>query len=233
MKYSAKKQSCSGFTIIEVIIVLAIAGLILLVIFLAIPALQRHARNNARKTDVIALAASIAEFRNNHSGQVPIRNGEFAQVVQATNMGYYNQEVDTYTRGSFGVWSCSHVNHCTATTSANLGYSSILLLPNNPHIPDPPSFFAILPRPSSSSPPFLRDDTLIITYGHKCSQTVPAGGVIPVIYVDSGGARVAVGPSWIASQPNGLPFWTGNKRHIALIWVIETAGDNKVGCLDV
>jgi prepilin-type N-terminal cleavage/methylation domain-containing protein len=35
----------TGFTIIEVMIVLAIAGLILLIVFLAVPALEREARN--------------------------------------------------------------------------------------------------------------------------------------------------------------------------------------------
>ena len=35
-----KKSDKDGFTIIEVMIVLAIAGLILLIVFLAVPALQ-------------------------------------------------------------------------------------------------------------------------------------------------------------------------------------------------
>lgn len=35
------KNSPRGFTIVEVMIVLAIAGLIMLIVFLAIPALQR------------------------------------------------------------------------------------------------------------------------------------------------------------------------------------------------
>ena len=48
-----------GFTIIEVMIVLAIAGLILLIIFLAVPALQRNVRNTQRKTDVTAIAAAV------------------------------------------------------------------------------------------------------------------------------------------------------------------------------
>ena len=34
----------SGFTIVEVMIVLAIAGLILAIVFIAVPALQRNAR---------------------------------------------------------------------------------------------------------------------------------------------------------------------------------------------
>ena len=41
-----------GFTIIEVVLVLAIAALIFLMIFIALPALQRSQRDTARKNDV-------------------------------------------------------------------------------------------------------------------------------------------------------------------------------------
>ena len=51
MLQNLKKRN-QGFTIIEVMIVLAIAGLIMLIVFLAVPALQRNQRNTARKQDV-------------------------------------------------------------------------------------------------------------------------------------------------------------------------------------
>jgi prepilin-type N-terminal cleavage/methylation domain-containing protein len=60
-----------GFTIIEVLIVLAIAGLILLIVFLAVPALQRNARNQQRKTDAAAILAAVSEFQDNNNGQQP------------------------------------------------------------------------------------------------------------------------------------------------------------------
>src|SRR5277367_3106643 len=60
-----------GFTIIEVMIVLAIAGLILLIVFLAVPALQRNARNTQRKNDVAAILAAVSEFTNNNNGAFP------------------------------------------------------------------------------------------------------------------------------------------------------------------
>ena len=41
-----------GFTIIEVVLVLAIAGLIFLMIFIAFPALQRGQRNTQRRRDL-------------------------------------------------------------------------------------------------------------------------------------------------------------------------------------
>lgn len=63
------KKDNKGFTIIEVLIVLAIAGLIMLIVFLAVPALQRNQRNNARNSDASRISASISECLANRNGQ--------------------------------------------------------------------------------------------------------------------------------------------------------------------
>lgn len=68
-KYRQKREQ--GFTIIEVLIVLAIAGLIMLVVFLAIPALQRNSRNNQRTTDVANLLGGVGEYVSNNNGALP------------------------------------------------------------------------------------------------------------------------------------------------------------------
>ena len=52
---SQHSRQSSGFTIIEVLIVLAIGGIILLMIFEAIPALQRGSRNSQRKQEVSSI----------------------------------------------------------------------------------------------------------------------------------------------------------------------------------
>lgn len=70
MKSKLQKQE-KGFTIIEVLIVLAIAGLIILIVFLAVPALQRNSRNTQRKTDVAALGGALTETINNTNGTIP------------------------------------------------------------------------------------------------------------------------------------------------------------------
>lgn len=48
-----------GFTIIEVVLVLAIAGLIFVMIFIALPSLQRSQRDTARKKDIDRFLAAI------------------------------------------------------------------------------------------------------------------------------------------------------------------------------
>ena len=66
-----KSGQNKGFTIIEVLIVLAIAGLIMLIVFLAVPALNRNARNTQRRDDVAALMAMFAETLNNNNASQP------------------------------------------------------------------------------------------------------------------------------------------------------------------
>lgn len=58
-----------GFTIIEVVLVLAIAGLIFLIVFLALPALQRSQRDTARKNSLSQIVAALHNFRANNQNQ--------------------------------------------------------------------------------------------------------------------------------------------------------------------
>jgi prepilin-type N-terminal cleavage/methylation domain-containing protein len=66
MNNLSKKQK--GFTIIEVLIVLAIAGLIMVIVFLAVPALQRNSRNTQRTSDAARTAAAVNECLANNNG---------------------------------------------------------------------------------------------------------------------------------------------------------------------
>jgi prepilin-type N-terminal cleavage/methylation domain-containing protein len=75
MKKEYKQKREQGFTIIEVLIVLAIAALILLIVFLAVPALQRNARNTQRKSDAANIAAAIGNFAGNNNGALPTASG--------------------------------------------------------------------------------------------------------------------------------------------------------------
>ena len=73
-----------GFTIIEVLIVLAIAGLIMLIVFLAVPALQRHARNTQRRNDISGLLGGMSEYVNNNNGGIPATAGNLGAGTSAT-----------------------------------------------------------------------------------------------------------------------------------------------------
>ena len=63
-----------GFTIIEVVLVLAIAGLIFLMVFIALPALQRSQRNTQREDDLARVITAVNSFQSNNNGKVPFNS---------------------------------------------------------------------------------------------------------------------------------------------------------------
>ncbi|MCL2371202.1 type II secretion system GspH family protein [Candidatus Saccharibacteria bacterium] len=67
-----KKQ---GFTIIEVVLVLAIAGLIFLMVFLALPTLQRNQRDTQRRNELGRVASQVQQFMGNNQGRIPANDG--------------------------------------------------------------------------------------------------------------------------------------------------------------
>jgi prepilin-type N-terminal cleavage/methylation domain-containing protein len=79
-----KTKDQTGFTIIEVLIVLAIAGLILLVVFLAVPALNRNAHNNQYKTEAANLLSAYQEVSNNNGGSI-LTSSDQAAVLSSAN----------------------------------------------------------------------------------------------------------------------------------------------------
>jgi prepilin-type N-terminal cleavage/methylation domain-containing protein len=89
MLQKIQKRKEGGFTIIEVLIVLAIAGLIMLVVFLAVPALQRNSRNTQRKNDVSGLLGAVSEYVNNNGGALP-PGTDASAVTSLVKLGYYS-----------------------------------------------------------------------------------------------------------------------------------------------
>jgi prepilin-type N-terminal cleavage/methylation domain-containing protein len=67
----SQKSKQNGFTIIEVVLVLAIAALIFLMVFIALPALQRNQRDTQRKNDVNRAATALTNFTSNNRGAIP------------------------------------------------------------------------------------------------------------------------------------------------------------------
>jgi prepilin-type N-terminal cleavage/methylation domain-containing protein len=67
-KLLSKKE---GFTLIEIVLVLAIAGLILVVVFLAVGGANRANRDVQRTNEAGALAADIESYARNNNGTYP------------------------------------------------------------------------------------------------------------------------------------------------------------------
>ena len=75
-----KGESKKGFTIIEVVLVLAIAGLIFTMVFVALPALQRSQRDNARRDDMLSFISNVKKYQTNNRGALPKKDDSLAVV---------------------------------------------------------------------------------------------------------------------------------------------------------
>lgn len=99
-------QKEKGFTIIEVVLVLAIAGLIFLIVFLAVPALQRGQRDQARKSDVGRLVAAVQSYQSNKRNAIPwntshaLTDTNFVSQYLTNNSEFADPSADTYTWGA-------------------------------------------------------------------------------------------------------------------------------------
>ena len=72
---TTQQKRDQGFTIIEVVLVLAIAALIMLMVFIALPALQRNQRDTQRKNDISRLQSAINNYKSSSRGALPPSTG--------------------------------------------------------------------------------------------------------------------------------------------------------------
>lgn len=102
--------SREGFTIVETLITMAIAGLMLALIIMAIPALIRNGRNNQRKQDAAAILQAVSHYELNNSGSMPsacsftcTSGGNFLDPANSVaKLTYYDPSGIILTNGSAG-----------------------------------------------------------------------------------------------------------------------------------
>lgn len=104
------KPKTQGFTIIEVVLVLAIAGLIFLIVFLALPALQRSQRDTQRKNDLSRFMSQLTQYQSNHQGAIPTGTGVGAWdtnfvAAYLTNSGQTFNDPQTGTQYTVNVYT--------------------------------------------------------------------------------------------------------------------------------
>lgn len=83
------QQKNKGFTIIEVVLVLAIAGLIFLMVFVALPALQAGQRDTARKNDASTVLSAINTFVSGNRGAFPTTTQLTGSTAASGHTGFY------------------------------------------------------------------------------------------------------------------------------------------------
>lgn len=126
-----KKSQSEGFTIIEVMIVLAIAALILLIVFLAVPALQRNSRNTGRKSDVGRVASALNNWVSNNNGIVFTAGAGNANLTSVINdAGTLNQytlvAAGAVGANSFSVTTGTQVALPAGANNVNLGSMQVV-----------------------------------------------------------------------------------------------------------
>ncbi len=85
-----------GFTIIEVLIVIAIVGFLLVVILLVVPTLRTNQRNTDRKSMVNFVGSQLEEYAHNNSNTFPDSPWQFCDFIT----GYLSERAP-------GLGSCS------------------------------------------------------------------------------------------------------------------------------
>lgn len=127
MRKQSKSRKHPGFTIIEVVLVLAIAGLVFLMVFIALPAMQRGQRNAQRKNDISLIAAAMSNWRKHNFASVS-DNYSLAHDKSRGFCTFYKRyvgdEVADPTTGEAykaSLWQDQHVINCITGETIDRG----------------------------------------------------------------------------------------------------------------
>jgi prepilin-type N-terminal cleavage/methylation domain-containing protein len=144
-----RQKTQAGFTIIEILIVLAIAGLILTIVFIAVPQLQRNTRDNQRQNLVSRLSSELNTYSSNNQGVFPF-NGAGANWAACSSLAASQGCNDWYSR---------YIN-------------------NNVDIKEPKTGGSVSINMSTSTTlPAWAGGNVYISVGNKCSgESIASGG---------------------------------------------------------
>ena len=138
--YTNLKKVNEGFTIVETLIVLAIAALIITIILIAVPDLQRSGRNSNMLHDAQNVASAVQSFESNNQGSLPGIQTAFQQgstitigdptakpsqaTTTATVQGSTNVGFATLTSGNTGAVQWLTTSPTAVTVGVTSGYIS-------------------------------------------------------------------------------------------------------------
>jgi prepilin-type N-terminal cleavage/methylation domain-containing protein len=120
--FKPKTRDSKGFTLIEIVIVLAIAGLIFVIVFLAVQQAQKARRDTQRRADASRYLAAAEQYAGNNNGDYPTVNITATYLTNGggtfndpTTGSPYTVAVGTATPGAAGGLSASRNAQCAAT----------------------------------------------------------------------------------------------------------------------
>lgn len=147
MKTWLQNTKKNGFTIIEVTFALAICGLIMVTVFLAIPHVQRGVRDDHRRTIAANIEGAIVDYGRNNHGVLPLASdgttNYYGQICAGDMAGCWQDFVDRYIKDKIDVTDPSTGQPVISYTDFNndtngmrhgvpQGYSPSAVYPANP-----------------------------------------------------------------------------------------------------
>jgi prepilin-type N-terminal cleavage/methylation domain-containing protein len=100
-RFVRKNLLSKGFSIVEMMIVLSVAGTIMAATFMAFPAIQRNSRNGQRRNDVQAMLQAVSQYELNNSGNFPDSSSiAVTSLLQYSKLSFYSASDVTLTSGT-------------------------------------------------------------------------------------------------------------------------------------
>ncbi len=96
-------KSKKGFTLIEIVIVLAIAALILAAVLIAVSGAQKSRRDTARKNDIAKILSYVEQSASNNSGNYPGQTGGAALASFNANYLTNSSMKEPQTSGNYSL----------------------------------------------------------------------------------------------------------------------------------
>jgi prepilin-type N-terminal cleavage/methylation domain-containing protein len=122
--YTKLKKVNEGFTIVETLIVLAIAALIITIILIAVPDLQRSGRNSNILHDAQNVSSGIQTFEGNNQGLIPSTvAGSAGSSLVTVSGGTNTSDATAHVQASTTVWQDSTYVAGTGGTTTSVVYS--------------------------------------------------------------------------------------------------------------
>ncbi|MBR3332382.1 type II secretion system protein [Candidatus Saccharibacteria bacterium] len=211
-----------GFTIIEVVLVLAIAGLIFLMVFIALPALQRSQRDTSRRNDMSRVDTSLVQYQTNNSSRS--NNLPVAPTGGSYYVGKDNFGTNPCSKTDQSAVACAFVRDYMNSGASEVGKANEFQDPDGV----PYSVFitenygdtgSITTRPKGNQNSTLEQDVTITTSDGSPAYTI--GGKNPfsehIVYIIPG------------ARCDGSSIVKSEKRHFAVLYRLEGAGNY---CID-
>lgn len=121
MKSLSKQEQ--GFTLIEIVIVLAIAAAIMLMVFLAVTGARASQRDTQRRSDVSRMAATMESYASSNSGTYP------ASSLAAENAWWSGYISGSFTAPGGGAYTNGDAGALVTAVPTTLTKDTVDLIP--------------------------------------------------------------------------------------------------------